>query len=246
VIVLPVTGIILVGLAVVFCLCRYTCRFLSFCSQQCEKRQHPQVPVSIKMPHTTVTQLMTELSYKPHRKKPKPSAPRLSDIEGDALLDEAVITSDVPLTYSEANDSCLRVPSKSLSVNSIVMEEDECMVIQRAGRVPTLRSTKHAALRRLLDENKRTAIANTYTQSEPDLFVVNNLSDSRKKSIVSKTKDCNTDICGNRPHSYTADSGESVNSSISERIDTASDCGGDGGNNCISEISPPQITITAH
>lgn len=50
VIVLPAAGIILVGLFAVFCICRYTCRFISFCTKLCENSQKDKKPVTIVMP----------------------------------------------------------------------------------------------------------------------------------------------------------------------------------------------------
>lgn len=77
VIVLPVTGIVLVALFTVFCVCRYTCRFISFCTKQCEKGHTSNKPVTVVMPsHQDIQELMQRQSS-PYRngKCVLPSAP---------------------------------------------------------------------------------------------------------------------------------------------------------------------------
>lgn len=77
VIILPVTGIILVALFAVFCVCRYTCRFISFCTKQCEKSHRNNKPVTVKMPsHQDIHDLMLRQSS-PYcgRKSEIPSVP---------------------------------------------------------------------------------------------------------------------------------------------------------------------------
>lgn len=68
---LPVTGILIVALFAIFCICRYTCRFLSFCSKICDHEVDREKPVKIDMPsHAHVVEVMQSLTpKKSHQRK---------------------------------------------------------------------------------------------------------------------------------------------------------------------------------
>lgn len=67
IIALPLTGIILVMIFTIMCICRYTCRCISYCTKICEKNLKGNTDNSIKIPlpsHTHINEVLESLSPK--------------------------------------------------------------------------------------------------------------------------------------------------------------------------------------
>lgn len=91
------------ALFTVFCLCRYTCRFISFCTKQCEKGHRSNKPVTVTMPsHQDIHDLMLRQSS-PYceRKSTIPSSASAPPDEEKGLLSPNRLT----LPHHEGDNS---------------------------------------------------------------------------------------------------------------------------------------------
>lgn len=137
VIVLPLTGIILVVIFTIMCICRNTCRFISVISKQCEKRMtsHDKV-VKVALPSPAhINEVMISLSPRiEHRGVPTGAAfTATKDVEepvpskGQQRLSTVVDVEVETESLLENNNNCKRTNTLSPSIQllNIPASQDE-------------------------------------------------------------------------------------------------------------------------